>query len=154
MRQNRPRSAARRRQCRSEQVADCKCDLVHVFGDRCLIVQNGGIAGGLRRAAENQRREHHEEQQGDRKDGEQRKKNLLPVLGCHDCDTGSRAVGTAEGGPICSCGRDLTCFCGAFHDLCGGAADLNRFVQPGLTTIVYAHSSTKTTDMISCPVTG
>ena len=138
----------------AEQVADCKCDLVHVFGDCRLIVQNGGVAGGLRRAAEDQRWKHHEEQQRDRKDGEQRKKNLLPVLGCHDCDTGSRAVGTAEGGPICSCGRDLACFCGAFHDLCGGAADLNRFVQPGLTTIVYAHSSTKTTDMISCPVTG
>ena len=76
------------------------------------------------------------------------------MLGCRDCSAGSRAVGTAEGGPICSCGRDLTCFCGAFHDLCGSTADLNRFVQPGLTTIVYAHSSTKTTDMISCPVTG
>lgn len=32
------------------------------------------------------------------------------MLGCRDCNAGSRAVGTAEGGPICSCGRDLTCF--------------------------------------------
>ena len=40
----------------SKQVADRKCDLVHVFGDCSLIVQNGGIAGGLRRAAEDQRR--------------------------------------------------------------------------------------------------
>ena len=40
----------------AEQVADRKCDLVHVFGDCSLIVQNGGIAGGLRRAAEDQRR--------------------------------------------------------------------------------------------------
>ena len=64
-------------------------------------------------------------------------------------DAAAELTDPAEGGPICSCGRDLACFCGAFHDLCGGAADLNRFVQPGLTTIVYAHSSTKTTDMIS-----
>ena len=40
----------------SKQVADRKCDLIHVFGDCSLIVQNGGIAGGLRRAAEDQRR--------------------------------------------------------------------------------------------------
>ena len=138
----------------SKQVADRKCNLVHVFGDRCLVVQNGGIAGVLRRAAKDQRREHHEEQQRDRKDGEQRKEDLLPMLGCRDCNAGSRAVGTAEGGPICSCGRDFAGFCGAFHDLCGGAADLNGFVQPGLPVFIYAHSRTKTTDMISCPVTG
>ena len=138
----------------SKQVADRKCDLVHVFGDCSLIVQNGGIAGGLRRAAEDQRWKHHKEQQRDRKDGEQRKEDLLPMLGCRDCNAGSRAVGTAEGGPICSCGRDLAGFCGAFHDLCGSAADLNGFVQTGLPVFIYAHSSTKTTDMISCPVTG
>ena len=80
--------------------------------------------------------------------------NHAAAVYCRDCDAGSRAVGTAESGPICSCGRDLTCFCGAFHDLCGGAADLNGFVQPGLPVFIYAHSSTKTTDMISCPVTG
>ena len=92
---------------------------------------------------------HHEEQQRDRKDGEQRKEDLLSVPRCRDCNAGSRAVGTAEGGPICSCGRDLAGFCGAFHDLCGGAADLNGFVQSGLPIFIYAHSSTKTTDMIS-----
>ena len=79
---------------------------------------------------------------------------FFPMPGCRDCNAGSRAVGTAEGGPICSCGRDLACFCGAFHDLCGGAADLNGFVQTGLPVFIYAHSSTKTIDMISCPVTG
>ena len=108
----------------------------------------------MRGAAEDQCREHHEEQQRDREDGEQRKKDFLSVLGRRDCDTGRCAVGTAEGGPVCSCGRDLTCFCSAFHDLCGSAADLNGFVQPGLPVFIYAHSSTKTTDMISCPVTG
>ena len=133
----------------AEQVADRKRDLVHVLGDRCMVIQNGSIAGVLRRAAEDQRWKHHEEQQRDRKDGEQRKEDLLPMLGCRDCNAGSRAVGTAEGGPICSCGRDLACFCGAFHDLCGSAADLNGFIQTGLPVFIYAHSSTKTTDMIS-----
>ena len=112
----------------SKQVADRKCNLVHVFGDRCLVVQDGGIAGVLRRAAEDQRWKHHEEQQRDRKDGEQRKEDLLPMLGCRDCNAGSRAVGSA--------------------------ADLNGFIQTGLPVFIYAHSSTKTTDMISCPVTG
>ena len=76
------------------------------------------------------------------------------MLGCYDRNAGCCAVGTAEGGPVCSCGRDLAGFCGAFHDLCGSAADLNGFVQTGLPVFIYAHSSTKTTDMISCPVTG
>ena len=44
------------RNAAAEQVADRKRDLVHVFGDRCLVVQNGGIAGVLRRAAKDQRR--------------------------------------------------------------------------------------------------
>ena len=46
----------------SKQVADRKCDLVHVFGDCSLIVQNGRVASVLRRAAKNQRWEHHKEQ--------------------------------------------------------------------------------------------
>ena len=76
------------------------------------------------------------------------------MLGRCDRNAGGRAVGTAKGGPVCSCGRDLACFCGTFHDLCGGTADLNSFVQSRLPVFIYAHSSTKTTDMISCPVTG